>query len=57
MNTRPPEEARNGGQIACSGTCMDARGLTKEHLNRRGSPLTMDELAAWTVEVDQVLTF
>jgi sulfur relay (sulfurtransferase) complex TusBCD TusD component (DsrE family) len=36
---------------------MDARGLTKEHLNRRGSPLTMDELAAWTVEVDQVLTF
>jgi uncharacterized protein involved in oxidation of intracellular sulfur len=49
--------ARNGGQIACCGTCMDARGLTKEHLIDEAPRSMMDELATWTVEADQVLTF
>lgn len=49
--------ARHGGSIACCGTCMDARGLTKEHLIDEAPRSTMDELAAWTVEADQVLTF
>jgi uncharacterized protein involved in oxidation of intracellular sulfur len=49
--------ARHGGQIACCGTCMDARGLTEGHLIPEAARSTMDELAAWTVEADQVLTF
>lgn len=49
--------ARHGGRIACCGTCLDARGLTKEHLVAEAARSTMDELAAWTVEADQVLTF
>lgn len=49
--------ARHGGQIACCGTCLDARGLTKEHLINEAPRSTMEELAAWTVEADQVLTF
>lgn len=49
--------ARHGGQIACCGTCLDARGLTKEHLIDEAARSTMDELAAWTVEADDVLTF
>jgi len=48
---------RKGGQIACCGTCMDARGLTRDHLIEEAPRSTMDELAAWTVEADRVLTF
>ena len=48
---------RKGGQIACCGTCMDARGLTKDHLIEEAPRSTMDELAAWTVDADRVLTF
>jgi uncharacterized protein involved in oxidation of intracellular sulfur len=49
--------ARHGGHIACCGTCLDARGLTKEHLIAEAPRSTIEELAAWTVEADQVLTF
>jgi uncharacterized protein involved in oxidation of intracellular sulfur len=49
--------ARHGGRIACCGTCLDARGLTDLHLIDVASRSTMDELADWTVEADQVLTF
>lgn len=49
--------ARRGGQIGCCGTCLDARGLTKEHLIDEAPRSTIDELAAWTIEADQVLTF
>jgi len=48
---------RHGGHVACCGTCLDARGLTKEHLIAEAPRSTIDELAAWTVEADQVLTF
>lgn len=48
---------RHGGQIACCGTCLDARGLTTDSLIEEAPRSTMDELAAWTVEADDVLTF
>lgn len=48
---------RHGGQIACCGTCMDARGLTEENLIENAPRSTMEELGAWTVEADDVLTF
>jgi uncharacterized protein involved in oxidation of intracellular sulfur len=49
--------ARHGGSIACCGTCLDARGLMSHYLIDEASRSTMDELAAWTVQADQVLTF
>ena len=49
--------ARRGGQIACCGTCLDARGLSKEHLIDQAARSAIDELAAWTIEAGQVLTF
>jgi len=49
--------ARHGGHIACCGTCLDARGLTKEHLIDEAPRSNMEELADWTVEADKVLTF
>lgn len=49
--------ARHGGHIACCGTCLDARGLTEERLIDDAARSTMDELAAWTVEADDILTF
>lgn len=48
---------RHGGSIACCGTCLDARGLTKEHLIAEAPRSSIEELAAWTVDADQVLTF
>ena len=48
---------RHGGEIACCGTCLDARGLTEDHLIDGAPRSTMDELAAWAVEADTVLTF
>ncbi|HWJ81478.1 MAG TPA: DsrE family protein [Nocardioides sp.] len=49
--------ARGGGSVACCGTCLDARGLTKEMLVEEAHRSTMDELAGWVVDADQVLTF
>jgi uncharacterized protein involved in oxidation of intracellular sulfur len=48
---------RHGGQIACCGTCLDARGLTEELLVDEAARSSMAELATWTVEADTVLTF
>ncbi len=48
---------RHGGQIACCGTCLDARGLSEDQLIQGAPRSTMDALAAWTVEADTVLTF
>jgi uncharacterized protein involved in oxidation of intracellular sulfur len=49
--------AHHGGRIGCCGTCLDARGLTEEHLIAEAPRSSMDELATRTVEADQVLTF
>lgn len=48
---------RHGGQVACCGTRLDARGLTEDNLIDVAPRSTMDVLAAWTVEADDVLTF
>jgi uncharacterized protein involved in oxidation of intracellular sulfur len=48
---------RKGGTLACCGTCLDARGMTADRLIPQADRSTMDELARWTVEADQVLTF
>lgn len=48
---------RHGGQVACCGTCLDARGLTEADLIDGAPRSSMEQLAAWTVEADTVLTF
>jgi uncharacterized protein involved in oxidation of intracellular sulfur len=48
---------REGGDLACCGTCLDARGLSPDRLVAEATRSTMDQLARWTVEADQVLTF
>lgn len=48
---------RHGGRVACCGTCLDARGLAEDNLITGARRSTIEELAAWTVEADDVLTF
>ncbi|MGQ1840200.1 DsrE/DsrF/TusD sulfur relay family protein [Kocuria turfanensis] len=49
--------AHHGGRIGCCGTCRDARGLTEDHLIEEAPRSSMDELATWTLDADQGLTF
>lgn len=45
------------GQVACCGTCLDARGLNVHQLVESAMRSTIDELTDWTLWADQVLTF
>jgi uncharacterized protein involved in oxidation of intracellular sulfur len=49
--------ARHGGQIACCGTCMDARGISEPMLIEPATKSTMEELTNWTLAADKVLVF
>jgi uncharacterized protein involved in oxidation of intracellular sulfur len=49
--------ARQGTDVGCCGTCMDARGITEEMLTKGTRRSTMDELADWTLWAEQVVTF
>ncbi len=49
--------ARHGADIACCGTCMDARGITDDMLTKGARRSTLDELADWTASADTVITF
>ena len=46
-----------GGQIKACGSCMDARGLNQEMLQKGVIKGTMKELATWTIEADKGITF
>lgn len=47
----------NGGDIACCGTCMDARGITDEMLIESARRSTMEELADMTLSSEKLLVF
>ncbi len=49
--------ARHGAEIACCGTCLDARGITDGMLTKGARRSTLDELAGWTLSADKVITF
>ena len=49
--------ARAGGTVGVCGTCMDARGLTEAELVDGAHRSTLDELTAWTLNADKVLSF
>jgi uncharacterized protein involved in oxidation of intracellular sulfur len=48
---------RHGGSVGVCGTCIDARGIAEGELVEGARRSTMDELTAWTLEADKVLTF
>ncbi len=48
---------RQGGVIACCGTCMDARGITEAMLMDGARRSTMEELTDITLAADKVLVF
>ena len=40
--------ARRGGDVACCGTCLDARGITEDLIAKGARRSGMDELTEWT---------
>jgi uncharacterized protein involved in oxidation of intracellular sulfur len=49
--------ARRGGSVGVCGSCMDTRGIAESELSEGTHRSTMDELSAWTIEVDRTLVF
>jgi len=45
------------GEVACCGTCMDARALTEGQLVEGAHRSTLEGLTDWTVWADKVLSF
>lgn len=45
------------GEVACCGTCMDARGLGEERLVDGARRSTLEELTDWTLWADRVIAF
>ena len=48
---------RRGGEVACCGTCMDARGLHDEQIVEGARRSTLEELTDWTLWADKVVPF
>ncbi len=49
--------AKRGARIGVCGSCIDARGIGESDLVEGTHRSSMDELTAWTLEVDKVITF
>lgn len=47
--------ARQGGEIGCCGTCMDARGMSDDNLTKGAHRSSMKELTDWTEWADKVI--
>jgi uncharacterized protein involved in oxidation of intracellular sulfur len=48
---------RRSGVIGACGSCLDARGIGDEELIEAIRRSSMEELTAWTLEADKVITF
>lgn len=48
---------RHGGEVACCGTCMSARGIREDMLIDKAQRSTMEHLADWTLDADKILVF
>jgi uncharacterized protein involved in oxidation of intracellular sulfur len=49
--------ARRGGDVACCGTCLDARGIGEDRLVEGARRSSMEELTDWTLWADRIATF
>jgi uncharacterized protein involved in oxidation of intracellular sulfur len=47
----------HGGEVACCGTCMDARALPAEALVEGARRSSLEEVTDWTVWADKVVSF
>lgn len=47
----------HGGEVACCGTCLDARALMAAMLVDGARRSTLEELTDWTLAADQTLVF
>jgi uncharacterized protein involved in oxidation of intracellular sulfur len=45
------------GEVACCGTCMDARALTEQMLVEGARRSTLEELTDWTLWAEKTLSF
>lgn len=45
------------GEVACCGTCLDARGLSEDQLIEGARRSTLEELTDWTLWADRTLEF
>ena len=48
---------QRGARIGVCGSCMDARGIAEPELAEGTRRSSMDELTAWTLETEKVITF
>jgi uncharacterized protein involved in oxidation of intracellular sulfur len=48
---------RNGGDVGCCGTCMDARAFSEDMLVDGARRSTLEEATDWTAWADKVVTF
>lgn len=48
---------RHGAVVGACGSCIDARGIAETELIEGAHRGSMEELTAWTVEAEKVLTF
>jgi uncharacterized protein involved in oxidation of intracellular sulfur len=48
---------RRGGEVACCGSCMDARALHEEQLVEGARRSSLEELTDWTLSADRIVTF
>ncbi len=56
LGTMIRSSARKGASVGCCGTCMEARGLTEDMLVDGAQRSSMEELTAWTLEADKVVS-
>jgi uncharacterized protein involved in oxidation of intracellular sulfur len=49
--------ARHGAEVACCGSCLDARGITEEMLTPGARRSSLDELTDWTLWAERIVTF
>ena len=48
---------RHAGTIGACGSCLDARGIRDQELIEGAKRSSMEELTAWTLEADKVVSF
>jgi uncharacterized protein involved in oxidation of intracellular sulfur len=49
--------ARQGADVGCCGTCLDARGIPEALLTKGARRSSLEELAEWTLWADKIVTF
>jgi uncharacterized protein involved in oxidation of intracellular sulfur len=57
VETMLKSAVRHGAEVGVCGSCMDARGITDDHLVDGTRRSSLEEWASWTVWADKVAVF